>query len=1100
MEAGVAEGEHAAVGGHQPVAVARWGGGHAHHGPVEPEGPGGAPEGGVAEGEHAAVGGHQPVAGPPARHRRHPDDGLVQTQATGGPDEGGTEGEHAAVGGNQPIARALDGGDRGRRRVGELRGARDGRDPAGRGDGDGNGADGLGRGHGGEPRRGLHRVAHRGHRAEAHGGGAGEAGAGDGDGDVAGRRPAGRGDGGDLGDGRVHLGRAQSLGGIVLAPGHQHPPAPLTAQRRGPEGQHGGRRSLPGHGHGPPRSPLVLLGVVDLGRGGDRHVQADTPLELNVARRQPAGHQHLAAWHRDGAGEGARGAHGGGRRPRAARGVVGLDGGHDAVPGAAGGATGHEHAVVGQGGRAVAPTLHLGGRGRPPGAANGIEQLGLPQLADGIVRALRGELIDRAAVPTHHQHLAARELVGGVLHRGEAPGARGRPRPRDWVEHLGGEGHLEGAAGLERVDEAADHEDAAVVEGGGRVAGTGHVHGDGNGRPRARCRVVQLGRGQWPVAVRAHRSPRHQHLAIAQQGGAVVGAGGIHWRGGRPRARGRVEQVGRVPHLVVERQPAGDQHLARGQEGGGVAGAALEEEGRHGVPPAGPAVHRQGGRGAVVGRRRVGAAGHLRGRGQEPLGRREQEERGAGRGARRQAVQRAGEGPGGDGAEALAGLGREHEGTGRVGAREADVVGVAGPEVGDGDGDGELLARRHRVRRGGDGDSQIGHPGVGAHVGHLVAGQSESPLLDAGHQRPALLDLHPGGAVDVGAEVGDHDAVVAEGGVGLAGGVVADEGEVAVRVVRVVGGVAGDEQVAGVVHGGRRGHTGPAHPGHLLAVAVEPGVEAAVVLVAGEGEVDRPGRGDGLPGGHHLAALEGERLGPGPDPDRRGERAVAAGAEAGVGGAVGVVAAQGERFFEGARVEGGAGGHDGVAVEDEVGQDVGGVGRVDGGLRRDGRQRGRDDEVGGEEAVTAAEARVQRAGGGVAGQQEVARPGGRARSLCPHHDLVVLEHDRHRRLALTGDVGDDDAAVAEGRVEVPVGLETGQEQIAEPDAADHHDSLIGEHGNVLDELALPGGASVGGAEVDGGDAVAAAEAGVEAALAVVAGEDCVARPEPDGRT
>ena len=62
MEAGVAEAEHAAVGGHQPVALAVGGGGHAHHGPVEAQGAGGPVEAGVAEAEDAAVRGHQPVA------------------------------------------------------------------------------------------------------------------------------------------------------------------------------------------------------------------------------------------------------------------------------------------------------------------------------------------------------------------------------------------------------------------------------------------------------------------------------------------------------------------------------------------------------------------------------------------------------------------------------------------------------------------------------------------------------------------------------------------------------------------------------------------------------------------------------------------------------------------------------------------------------------------------------------------------------------------------------------------------------------------------------------------------------------------------------
>ena len=62
VEAGVAVGEDAAVGGHQPVAVPVRRAGHAHHRLVEGEVAGRAVEAGVAVGEDAAVGGHQPVA------------------------------------------------------------------------------------------------------------------------------------------------------------------------------------------------------------------------------------------------------------------------------------------------------------------------------------------------------------------------------------------------------------------------------------------------------------------------------------------------------------------------------------------------------------------------------------------------------------------------------------------------------------------------------------------------------------------------------------------------------------------------------------------------------------------------------------------------------------------------------------------------------------------------------------------------------------------------------------------------------------------------------------------------------------------------------
>ncbi len=61
MEAGVAEGEDAAVGGHQPVAAGIGRGRHPHDRAVECHRTGRAVEPGVAEGEDAAVGGRQSV-------------------------------------------------------------------------------------------------------------------------------------------------------------------------------------------------------------------------------------------------------------------------------------------------------------------------------------------------------------------------------------------------------------------------------------------------------------------------------------------------------------------------------------------------------------------------------------------------------------------------------------------------------------------------------------------------------------------------------------------------------------------------------------------------------------------------------------------------------------------------------------------------------------------------------------------------------------------------------------------------------------------------------------------------------------------------------
>src|SRR5436309_828148 len=106
QEGGVAEGEDAAVGGDEPVALAGGRGGHGDDGLGQLEVAGGAKELGVAEGEDAAVGREQPVAlarGP----GRHGDDGLVQLEVTGGALEaGGAEGEDAAVGGDQTVALA----------------------------------------------------------------------------------------------------------------------------------------------------------------------------------------------------------------------------------------------------------------------------------------------------------------------------------------------------------------------------------------------------------------------------------------------------------------------------------------------------------------------------------------------------------------------------------------------------------------------------------------------------------------------------------------------------------------------------------------------------------------------------------------------------------------------------------------------------------------------------------------------------------------------------------------------------------------------------------------------------------------------------------
>ena len=127
--------------GHQPVAAAVGGGGHAHDGLVQRDAAHRAVEGGVTEGEHAAVQGHQPVApsvggGGHAHDRSLEDQGAERAVEPGGPG-----GEDAAVGRGQPVApgrrRRRVGrhghhhrGQRARRRRVEGRGVAEGDDPA----------------------------------------------------------------------------------------------------------------------------------------------------------------------------------------------------------------------------------------------------------------------------------------------------------------------------------------------------------------------------------------------------------------------------------------------------------------------------------------------------------------------------------------------------------------------------------------------------------------------------------------------------------------------------------------------------------------------------------------------------------------------------------------------------------------------------------------------------------------------------------------------------------------------------------------------------------------------------------------------------------
>jgi hypothetical protein len=67
VEGGVAEGEHPAVGGDEPVPLAVRSGGRADDVFVEVDRTEGAVEGGVAEGEHPAVGRRSTTPVPPSQ-------------------------------------------------------------------------------------------------------------------------------------------------------------------------------------------------------------------------------------------------------------------------------------------------------------------------------------------------------------------------------------------------------------------------------------------------------------------------------------------------------------------------------------------------------------------------------------------------------------------------------------------------------------------------------------------------------------------------------------------------------------------------------------------------------------------------------------------------------------------------------------------------------------------------------------------------------------------------------------------------------------------------------------------------------------------------
>ena len=106
VEGGIAVGEDAAVGGHQPVAAAVRRCGHSDHRLVQMQTPGRAVERCVSVGEDATVRGHLPVATVTGRGR-HPDHGSVELEGTGRAVElGAAVVEDAAVRCGQPVALA----------------------------------------------------------------------------------------------------------------------------------------------------------------------------------------------------------------------------------------------------------------------------------------------------------------------------------------------------------------------------------------------------------------------------------------------------------------------------------------------------------------------------------------------------------------------------------------------------------------------------------------------------------------------------------------------------------------------------------------------------------------------------------------------------------------------------------------------------------------------------------------------------------------------------------------------------------------------------------------------------------------------------------
>src|SRR5262249_2643275 len=133
---------------------------------------------------------------------------------------------------------------------------------------------------------------------------------------------------------------------------------------------------------------------------------------------------------------------------------------------------------------------------------------------------------------------------------------------------------------------------------------------------------------------------------------------------------------------------------------------------------------------------------------------------------------------------------------------------------------------------------------------------------------------------------------------------------------------------------------------------------------------------------------------------------------------------------------------------------------------------------------------VETAVGVVPGQAEVppyARAAGHTGAARGHDLAVGLERHAGAELTDAGEVGSDFAAGAEGRVEAAVGVVPGQGEILDvvlgiEDGPQGPDPPVG-----LDRNAAPPAA--GRAWQGGAALAAAAEAGVEAAVRVVTGQD-----------